>query len=93
MVKLPDNETPAKKRRNGGKIFTVSLFGAATAGFFIAGTVMHSKAKEFDKDASETMSPEAQQHWDDRNDAIKKRNIFWGIAGGSGACTDAAARV
>lgn len=76
----------SREKRSPAKIVTVSLFGAAAAGCFIAGTVMHSKAKDLDRKAEETMGPDAQKYWDDRNDKIRQRNILWAIAGGSAGC-------
>jgi len=76
----------SRKKRSPVKIIAVSLFGAAAAGCFIAGTIMHAKAKDLDEKAAETMSPHAQKYWDDRNKKIRQRNVLWSIAGGSAAC-------
>lgn len=74
---------PEVKSKNILKPLLVSLCAVATVGCFATGMVIHSKATDLNKLASETKSLEAQKYLDDRNEKIKQRNILWGIACGS----------
>lgn len=79
---IPSRTAP---RRTGasGKITAIVISGALSIGCFTGGTIMHLKAKDLDKQAAETMSPDAQTYWDQRNEKIKHRNILWSAAAAS----------